>query len=150
MAAQSVKRRSLSKLKDFLHYSLEVMLLPHWCPTSCTKNMRMYFFCTDRKKGFKILSVSVSWTTMAGWIITCARDYLQPVYNYFHRQLLERHFLMADETPIRVLKEPDRRPQSKSYVWLMRSGEDRLTSSFCITTQRQGWRKCSCFFRWDR
>ena len=33
---------------------------------------------------------------------------------------------MADETPIQVLKEPDRRPQSKSYVWLMRSGEDRL------------------------
>lgn len=33
---------------------------------------------------------------------------------------------MVDETPVRVLKEPDRRPQSKSYVWLMRSGEDRL------------------------
>ena len=33
---------------------------------------------------------------------------------------------MADEAPIQVLKEPDRRPQSKSYVWLMRSGEDRL------------------------
>ena len=63
---------------------------------------------------------------MAGWIITCARDYLQPVYDYFHRQLLERHFPMADETPIQVLKEPDRRPQSKSYVWLMCSGEDRL------------------------
>jgi hypothetical protein len=31
---------------------------------------------------------------------------------------------MADETPIQVLKEPDRRPQSKSYVWLVRSGED--------------------------
>ena len=63
---------------------------------------------------------------MAGWIITCARDYLHPVYDYFHRQLLERHFLMANETPIQVLNEPDRRPQSKSYVWLMRSGEDRL------------------------
>ena len=31
---------------------------------------------------------------------------------------------MADETPIQVLKEPDRRPQSKSYVWLVRTGED--------------------------
>lgn len=31
---------------------------------------------------------------------------------------------MADETPIQVLKEPDRRPQSKSYVWLIRTGED--------------------------
>lgn len=32
---------------------------------------------------------------------------------------------MADETLIQVLKEEGRRPQSKSYVWLMRSGEDR-------------------------
>ena len=31
---------------------------------------------------------------------------------------------MADETPIQVLKEPDRRPQSKSYVWVVRTGED--------------------------
>lgn len=33
---------------------------------------------------------------------------------------------MADETPIQVLNEPGRRPQSKSYVWLMRSGEGGL------------------------
>lgn len=79
-----------------------------------------------QEKGFELLGVSISRTTMAGWIITCAQDYLQPVYDYFHRQLLKRHYLMADETPIQVLKEPDRRPQSKSYVWLMRSGEDRL------------------------
>ena len=79
-----------------------------------------------QEKGFELLGASISRTTMAGWIITCTQDYLQPVYDYFHSQLLERHFLMADETPIQVLKEPDRRPQSKSYVWLIRSGEDRL------------------------
>ena len=79
-----------------------------------------------QEKGFELLGASISRTTMAGWIITCAQDYLQQVYDYFHSHLLERHFLMADETPIQVLKEPDRRPQSKSYVWLIRSGEDRL------------------------
>ena len=31
---------------------------------------------------------------------------------------------MADETPLQVLKEPDRRPQSKSYLWVYRTGED--------------------------
>ena len=86
-----------------------------------------------QKKGFELLGVSISRTTMANWIITCAQNYLKPVYDYFHRELLKRHFLMADETPIQVLKEPDRRPQSKSYVWLMRSGEDRsLPSSYII------------------
>ena len=63
---------------------------------------------------------------MANWIITCSQNYLKPIYDYFHRELLKRHFLMADETPIQVLKEPGRRPQNKSYIWLMRSGEDRL------------------------
>ncbi|WP_367568211.1 IS66 family transposase [Lacrimispora sp.] len=79
-----------------------------------------------QEKGFELLGVSISRTTMASWIIICSQNYLKPVYDYFHRELLKRHFLMADETPIQVLKEPDRRPQSKSYVWLMRSGEDRL------------------------
>ena len=69
-----------------------------------------------QEKGSGLLGVSISRTTMAGWIITCAQDYLLPVYGYFHRQMLERHFLMADETPIQVLKEPDRRLQSKSYI----------------------------------
>ena len=32
---------------------------------------------------------------------------------------------MVDETPIQVLKETERRPQSKSYVWVFRTGEDR-------------------------
>ena len=86
-----------------------------------------------QEKGFELLGVSISRTTMANWIITCAQNYLKPIYDYFHRELLKRHFLMADETPIQVLKEPDRRPQSKSYVWLMRSGEDRsLPSSYII------------------
>ena len=33
---------------------------------------------------------------------------------------------MADETRIQVLHEPDRRPQSQSFMWVFRSGEDGL------------------------
>ena len=29
-----------------------------------------------------------------------------------------------DETPLQVLHEPERRAQTKSYMWLFRSGED--------------------------
>lgn len=29
-----------------------------------------------QEKGFELLGASISRTTMAGWIITCARDYL--------------------------------------------------------------------------
>ena len=37
-------------------------------------------------------------------------------------KLLERGFAMADETPLQVLHEPERRAQTK--LWLFRSGED--------------------------
>ena len=33
---------------------------------------------------------------------------------------------MADETRIQVLKEPGREPETDSFVWLFRSGEDGL------------------------
>lgn len=79
-----------------------------------------------QEKDLELLGVKISRTTMANWMITCSQEYLQVMYNYFHRQLLKRRFFMADETPVQILKEPDRRAQSKSYVWLMRSGEDRL------------------------
>lgn len=55
-----------------------------------------------QEKDFALLGVRISRTTMASWIITCSQNYLKPMYDYFHRQLLKRHFLMADETPIQV------------------------------------------------
>ncbi len=63
---------------------------------------------------------------MAHWTIYCAENYFLPMTDYFHRLLTGRKFAAADETPIQVLKEADRRPQSKSYVWLFRSGDDGL------------------------
>ena len=77
-----------------------------------------------QEKDLERLGARISRTTMASWIIYCSKNYLQPIYGYMHRLLLKRKYLMADETPIQVLKEPDRRPQSKSYVWLVRTGED--------------------------
>ena len=62
---------------------------------------------------------------MANWIITCSQNYLVYMYEFLHKKLLERMLLMVDETPIQVLKETERRPQSKSYVWVFRTGEDR-------------------------
>lgn len=68
--------------------------------------------------------VKIGRGTMAHWTIYCAENYFTPIIGYFHRQLVKRKFVAADETPIQVLKEKDRRPQSKSYVWLFRSGDD--------------------------
>lgn len=78
-----------------------------------------------QEQDFLHLGAKIGRGTMANWIILCSQDYLVHMFNYLHKKLLERHYLMADETPIQVLKEPDRRPESKSYVWVFRTGEDR-------------------------
>lgn len=79
-----------------------------------------------QEKDFLLYGAQISRGTMASGIITCAKTYFQPVYDYLKRLLKKRRFLMGDETPVQVLKEPNRRPQSKSYIWLVRTGEDGL------------------------
>ena len=71
--------------------------------------------------------VKIGRGTMAHWTIYCAKNYFSPMIGYFHRLLTKRKFVAGDETPIQVLKEPGKRPQSKSYVWLFRSGDDGLS-----------------------
>lgn len=72
------------------------------------------------------LGVDFTRATLANWIIYCADNYFKPMYDYFHRQLLLRKYLMADETRIQVLNEPERNPETDSFMWLFRSGEDGL------------------------
>lgn len=77
-----------------------------------------------QEKDWQQYGVSVTRATMANWINHNALTYFKPMYEYFCKKLLERQFLMADESPLQVLKEPERRPQTKSYMWLFRTGED--------------------------
>ena len=77
-----------------------------------------------QEKDWKQYGIELSRSTLANWIIYNASQYMDPLYEYFHRSLLTRKFLMADETTTQVLDEPGRRPQSKSYMWLYRTGED--------------------------
>ena len=79
-----------------------------------------------QEEDWKQLGVPLSRATLANWIIYCAENYLRHVYDYFHRQLRMRKYLMADETRVQVLNEPGRNPETDSWMWLFRSGEDGL------------------------
>ncbi len=68
--------------------------------------------------------ILLSRQTMSNWILRAAEDYLTPVYEQLHRELLKRDVLHADETTLQVLHEPDKKPQSESYMWLYRTGGD--------------------------
>lgn len=86
----------------------------------------LYIPLYRQEQDFLQMSAPIGRASMAHWIITAGQEYMQPMYDYFHRELLKRRFLMMDETPIQVLKEEGRKAQSKSYFWLIRTGEDGL------------------------
>ena len=87
----------------------------------------LYLPLYRQEQDFLQLNAPITRTSMAHWIITAGKEYIQPMYDYFHRELLKRRFLMMDETPVQVLKEQNRRAQTKSYFWLIRTGEDGLS-----------------------
>ena len=47
-----------------------------------------------------------------------------PVTDYLRKKLLARDIVHADETPVQVLKEDGKKPQTKSYMWVYRTGND--------------------------
>ena len=77
-----------------------------------------------QEKDWEQLGIALSRATMANWVIRCSQDYLMPVVEHMRKELLSRDILHCDETPVQVLKEEGKKPQTKSYMWLYRSGND--------------------------
>ena len=68
--------------------------------------------------------VKLSRQTMSNWILRAMEDWLRPVYDELHKRLVLRSVLHADETTLQVLHEPGKKAQTKSYMWLYRTGGD--------------------------
>ena len=70
-----------------------------------------------------LLNVTLSRQTMSNWMIQSAEQWLEPVFQLLHRHLLLYPYLNADETVLQVLHEPGKTAQSKSYMWIYRTGK---------------------------
>ena len=68
--------------------------------------------------------IRITRQTMSNWIIAATEAWLVPVYDALRERLLRHSVLHADETTLQVLKEPGKPPQSKSYMWMYRTGSD--------------------------
>ncbi len=77
-----------------------------------------------QEKDWEQLGISLSRATMANWVIRCSQDYLMPVVEHLRKELLSRDIVHCDETPVQVLKEEGKKLQTKSYMWLYRTGND--------------------------
>lgn len=70
------------------------------------------------------IGIGLSRATMANWIIRSSQDHFIPIVNHLQKELRKRDIIHCDETPIQVLKEDGKKPQTKSYMWLYCSGND--------------------------
>lgn len=77
-----------------------------------------------QEQQWKRLGVEISRQTMSNWMVLSSERWLMPLYQRMHEYLLLRDILHADETTLQVLKEPDRPADSKSYMWLYRTGRE--------------------------
>ena len=68
--------------------------------------------------------IMISRQTMSNWLLKATEDWLEPIYDHLKEQLCQSDVLHADETTLQVLREPGKPAQSKSYMWLYRSGGD--------------------------
>lgn len=58
----------------------------------------LYIPLYRQEKDFLQQAAPIGRTSMATWIIQSSQRYIQPMYDYFHQELLKRKFLMMDET----------------------------------------------------
>ena len=71
---------------------------------------------------FKRLNIHLPRNTQANWMIK-GTQLLQPIYNLLNDQLLSSGYIHMDETPVQVLNEPGKTAESKSYMWVRRTGD---------------------------
>ncbi|MHB9038089.1 MAG: IS66 family transposase [Armatimonadota bacterium] len=74
-----------------------------------------------QEKHFERMGIELPRQNLSNWMLK-GGEMLEPLYDRMHELLLELDILHADETTLQVLNEPGRSAQSKSYMWLYRSG----------------------------
>ena len=91
-----------------------------------------------QEKDWEQYGAQISRTTLANWIIYCSQNYFQPMYDYFHRELLKRSFAMADETRVQVLNEEGRRAKASRSCGCSEAVRMDFRQSSCMAIPRPG------------
>nr|WP_308624519.1 IS66 family transposase [uncultured Eisenbergiella sp.] len=79
-----------------------------------------------QESAFTQLGAKIPRETLANWCIIAAENYLFPIYDLIHRELIKREVIHADETTCQALREEGKEAQSTSYMWIYTSGTDGL------------------------
>jgi len=91
-----------------------------------TQKHTMYTPLYRQEQEFDRQGIALSRQTMANWMVKASNDWLEPIYARLQKELLTNGALHADETTVQVLREPNRKASSESYMWLYRTSGDTL------------------------
>lgn len=78
------------------------------------------------EKELEGMGVPIKRETIAAWFIYCGLNILKPLADLLFEEQKKRDLLHGDETWCQVLHEPGKTAESKSYIWLIVTGEDGL------------------------
>lgn len=70
---------------------------------------------------FARLGIELDRTTLARWMMACG-EAAQPLVNLLWDGIRQSSLVHMDETPVQVLDEPGKTPQSQSYMWVAVAG----------------------------
>lgn len=107
---------------------MEKPLIPHSPVTASSMTMTIlnkYQFAMPlnrQERIWQMMGIPVSKANMSNWILYAYRDYLKPLVELMHRELLRESIIHADETKVQVMKEKGRKNTAKSYMWVYSTG----------------------------
>lgn len=91
-----------------------------------------------QQKQFARLGIELGRATMANWIVKASQICL-PLYELMQNEIRSGPLINMDETPLQVLKEPNRANTSKSYMWVFCGGDpEHPTVSYHYHPTRSG------------
>ena len=93
-----------------------------------------------QEKYFDMMGATLSRQTLCNWTMSAA-DALIPIYNHMKKELLNRNYIQADETTLKVINDNGKDSKSKKYMWLYMSKTD---SKPVILYDYQSTRSSSC------
>ena len=120
-------KNSQNKTPVFVKAAIPSPVLPHSISTPSLVAQIMYqkfvmgLPLNRQEKDWFRLGLVLPRAEMAHWVIRCSQEWLTPIYDRIHRQLLECEVLHMDETRIQCNKEEGRKASSDSFMWVMRS-----------------------------
>lgn len=74
-----------------------------------------------QSKRFERVGIHLPRNTLASYMVK-AGELVTPLIEALHAHALGYDIVQMDETPVQVLKEPNKTAQSKSYMWVMKGG----------------------------